>query len=75
LGKLFFKKLATVLYWTITCVASRQACDGTLPKRLKLGKFWQLVFENTGIFSPEIWINVAFWQYFTKKFELLKVYF
>ncbi len=64
------------MYWTITCVASRQACDGgTLPKRLKLGKILATCFWKYRKFSPEIWINVTFWQYFTISFELLKVYF
>ncbi len=30
------------------------------PKILKLGEIWQLVFDKTGTFSPEIWICVAF---------------
>jgi len=30
------------------------------PKILKLGEIWQLVFDKTGTFSPEIWIRVAF---------------
>jgi hypothetical protein len=56
------------IQWTVSVIKTvgcSQTCGDTLPKigRSLANSF----FEKKGLFSPEIWANVAIWQISTQR--------
>jgi hypothetical protein len=58
---------ATTLFGIVKCVAYRQACDITLPKKIKLREIWRLVFERTGVFRQKFGLVSPFGDFSPKR--------